>query len=106
MINSEHFSGKYSDKTHKNLDVAVKITMDQSCYDNEIQIYDALNATTDPNIVQYGIPRVFYYGKFLRIYRVIAMTLFDGTLEDLYKKEGNISDHSILLIFKQAVCIL
>lgn len=97
--------GIYSDSTQRNVEIAVKITIDHSCYDQEIRIYEALNATTDMTIEQHGIPRIYYNGAFLQKYRVIAMTLFDGTLEDLYKTKGNISpDLSILLIFKQTVC--
>lgn len=70
-----------------------------------MEIYEALNATTDSTIEQHGIPRVYYNGAFLQKYRVIVMTLFDGTLEDLYKKKITISqDFSILLILKQMVC--
>ncbi|XP_031636953.1 uncharacterized protein LOC116349589 [Contarinia nasturtii] len=101
------WKGNFSDRTRKNIQIAIKITMDQGCYDREIEIYKALNATSDPNIEQYGIPRIYYHGSLLEKYRVIAMTLFDGTLEDLYKKKGNISpDLSVLIIFKQAVKIL
>lgn len=85
----------------------MKITTDHGCYNREIRTYEALNATTDTTIEQHGIPRIYYNGAFLKKYRVIAMTLFDGTLEDLYKKKGNISpDFSILLILKQTVCAI
>lgn len=99
--------GIYSDSTHKNVEIAVKITMDQNSYDREMRIYETFNATTDTTIEQHGIPRIYYSGAFLRKYRVIAMTLFDGTLLDLYEKKGNISpDFSILLILKQTVCAI
>lgn len=104
---SAWFPGNYSDSTHKNVEVAVKITTDHSRYDREIRVYEALNATKDLDIEKMGIPRIFYNGALLIKYRFIAMTLFDGTLDDLYMEKGNISpDLTILMIFKQTVCVM
>lgn len=69
-----------------------------------MDIFEALNATRDPNIEQHDIPRVYYHGKFLNNYNAIAMTLFDETLHDRYLAQNkSLSDLSILMIFKQAV---
>lgn len=58
----------------------------------------------DSNIVKEDIPYVYYHGLISDLYPVIAMTLFDGTLNDLYElHKGNISVLQILEIFKQAV---
>lgn len=90
-----------------NQTVAVKIIWDEQSQDEEMAIFKALNATENPDIEQYGIPRVYYNGKFLTNYYSIAMTYFDGTLTDRYEKERangrNLSDLTILSIFKQTV---
>lgn len=70
----------------------------------EMKIFEALNATRDPNIEQYDIPRIHFHGKILNKYDAIAMTLFDEDLYDRYMAQNqNLSDLSILMIFKQAV---
>lgn len=70
----------------------------------EIRALNALNATDNRNIEKYDIPRCYYQGKVLDQYLTIAVSLFDGTLDDLYKQhKGNISELQILDIFKQAV---
>lgn len=69
-----------------------------------MKIFQALNATKDLDIEKMGIPRVFYYGIFLLKYHAIALTLFEGALENRYRLQNEkISDLSILLIFKRMV---
>lgn len=59
------------------------------------------------NIEKEDIPHVYYYGLISNLYPVIAMSLFDGSLNDLYERcKGDISDLQILEIFKQAVSIV
>lgn len=74
----------------------------------EMRILEALNATGDENIEEHRIPRIYYHGRFRRHHYAIAMTLFDGTVDERFKQqkrsEKTISDISILLIFREAVC--
>lgn len=70
-------------------------------------IFNALNATKNLEIEKHGIPRVYYNGPFLKHYNAIAMTLFDGTIGDRYKREQehgrSLPDLTVLSIFLQAV---
>ncbi|XP_031639386.1 casein kinase I-like [Contarinia nasturtii] len=93
--------GIYNDKH----DVAIKIFWDKRSMDEEVIVYQALNAMDDPQIEDRKIPRVYYYGQFLVDYFAIAMTLFDGSLSDFYGKrhKTHISDNDILYIFLQTV---
>lgn len=67
---------------------------------NALKMLDAVDNT---DIEAKGIPKVYFHGKFFNRYYAIGMTLFSGTLEDRWKKAGNISELSILLIFKRSV---
>lgn len=72
--------------------------------DEEMRIFQALNATENPDIEKQGILRVFYYGPFLN-HHAIAMTLCEGTLADRYKRQNEpLSYLSVLLIFRRTVC--
>lgn len=75
--------------------------------DDEMVIFNALNATKNLKIEKHGIPRVYYNGRFLKYYHAIAMTLFDGTVADRYKTEKingrSLPNLTILSIFMQAV---
>lgn len=86
----------------------MKIIWSDNSFNRELEALEALNATTDPDIEEHGIPRIYYHGQFLHLYNAIAMTLFDESLNDVYdrhKTRGEkISELAILLIFKQAVC--
>lgn len=85
----------------------MKIFWDQQAYYHELIIFKALNATEYPNIEDCGIARVFYYGKILKEYNAIAMTLFEETLEYRFKAQRKrFSDLSTLMIFMQTVCEL
>lgn len=76
-------------------------------YAREIEAYTALNATDDPEIEKRGIPRIYYHGKLFSERHAIAMTLFEETLYHRFKfQHKNISELSILLIFKRAVCAI
>lgn len=102
------WKGFYSDNERIfNQTVAVKIIWDEQSQDEEMAIFKALNATENSDIEQYGIPKVYYNGTFLKHYYAIAMTYFDGTLTERYEKEqGNgrsLPDLTVLSIFKQAV---
>lgn len=99
IVTLSHISGIYDDKVN----VAIKFAANQEAMRREIQILYALNAI-DMNIEKDDIPRVYHCGKVLDQYITIAMSLFDGTLDDLYKRyEKYISELQILEIFKQAV---
>lgn len=92
---------------YDNVPVAVQIIWNKKRYRREMKAFIALNATNDENIEKHGIHRVFYHGKFLVRYHVIAMTLCEETLYNRFKLQNKkISELSILLIFKRAVCIL
>lgn len=50
--------------------------------------FKALNAINNPKIENYGIPNVYFHGVWVGYpYWGIAMTLFDGNLEDRYNTE-------------------
>lgn len=69
-------------------------------------IFQKLNAVKNPKIENNGIPQVYYYGCFLK-YDAIAMTLFEGSIDDRYKIERKarrkFTDTTILSIFLQTV---
>lgn len=90
--------------TYNNQNVAIKIGWMNHIIDQEIEVYNVLNATEDPEIEQKGIAKIFYHGPILEGYTCIAMTLFGGTVEDyLSPPRWTISDWSIAVIFKRAV---
>lgn len=70
----------------------------------EMVIFEALNATTDPYVERYGIPRVYCHGLFLGKYNTIVMTRFDQTLEycNRHHKEF-LSELRIMMILRRAV---
>lgn len=91
---------------YNNAPVAVKITVDSGSMENEMAVYNALNAK-DPAIESNRIPRIYYAGTVLGEFAGIAMSLFQGTLDDRYltykHQNRHLSSFSILMIFKQAV---
>lgn len=102
------YVGLYSDGAkYVNKPVAVKIIHDSASMDKELMIFEELKAVNNPKIENSGIPEVFYYGWFLN-YDAIAMTLFEGSVNDRYeieRKAGKkFTDTTILSIFLQAVC--
>lgn len=96
-------SGIYNDKE----DVAVKIFMDGMAMNKEMFAYTALNAVMDEKIEDHHIPRIYYNGLFLGKYYAIAMSRFDGTLADYYKKRNDkhLSNANILYVLMQTVCV-
>lgn len=94
------FSGNYD-----NVSVACKLVDDKKYMDDELKIYKALKATENLNMEPHVVPNIYYNGPILDKYYAIAMTLFDGNLLDRYdQQKKKLSDFSILMIFKQAVC--
>lgn len=94
------FSGTYN-----NVSVACKLVDDKKYLDDEMKIFKALKATENLDMEPHEVPKIYYHGKMLDKYHGIAMTLFDGTLLDRYLQQNEkLSDFSILMIFKQAVC--
>lgn len=92
---------------NKNETVAIKVFLNKQSMEREVAILQALRATKEVNIEDRGIPRVYFFGKITGDYNAIAMTLFDESLEKRYELQGKkISDLSILLIFRQAVCTI
>lgn len=87
--------------------VAIKISWHKSFYNREIAALKALNAMNTSDTEDHKIPKIYFFGKILEEYDAIAMTLFEGTLQDRHlhqKRKGlQLSDSSILMIFKQAV---
>lgn len=98
-------SGYYSDdKNIVNQICAIKMIYNKDTFEDEMMIFEALNATKNLEIENHGIPRIYYYGEFLGKYYAIAMTLFDGDLDNRYEKEQkHLTTITILSIFKQAV---
>lgn len=70
-----------------------------------MECFKALNAINNSNIEKYGIPNAYSHGEWIEYpYWGIAMTLFEGNLNDRYNElNKNISELSILLIFKRVV---
>lgn len=100
-------AGFYSDGAkYVNQPVAVKIIHDSASMDKELIIFEKLKAINNPKIENSGIPQVYYHGWFLN-YDAIAMTLFEGSVNDRYeieRKAGRkFTDTTILSIFLQAV---
>lgn len=94
--------GVYNDKE----DVAVKVFMNVAAFEKEMAIYNALNAVKDKNIEDHHIPRIYYYGKFLGVTHAIAMSRFEGTLNDYCERNNkSLSDADILDILLQTVCV-
>lgn len=64
----------------------------------------------DPNLEEHGIPKIYFSGSVMTAFRANAMTLFHGSFTDAqkrYKKEGlKLSDLSLLILFKGAVCAI
>lgn len=93
--------------TYLNNAVAIKINTNENNFKEEMKGFEALNATVDKDIETHGIPKVYFSGRFMYRYHAIAMSLFDGTLEDrkrkLKKENKQISELSLLLIFRRAV---
>lgn len=91
---------------YNNVPVAVKITVDSGSMENEMAVYNALNAN-DPATESNRIPRIYYAGTVLSEFAGIAMSLFQGTLNDRYltykHQNRHLPNFSILMIFKQAV---
>lgn len=102
-MNISYFSGIYNNTER----VAIKISWHKSFYNREIAALKALNAMDTFDMKDHKIPKIFYNGKILGQYDTIAMSLFDGTLQDRYlhqkRQDLKLSDFSILMIFKQAV---
>lgn len=92
--------------TYDGDDVAVKIIWSKESMENELKVFTALNATKDPKIENYGIPRVYYHGDIFGTHNAIVMTLFTETLYDRYTdKVKHLSNLDLLRYFKRAVCL-
>lgn len=102
LLFSIELSGYYSDK----IPVAVKIVGDEESIRNEVEICKVLNAIGNLRVQHHGIPAVYYYGRIFQFYG-IAMSLFEGNLENYYRRayyqQKNISYSELLSIFKQTV---
>ncbi|XP_031631549.1 probable casein kinase I homolog ECU11_1980 [Contarinia nasturtii] len=67
------------------IDVAVKICMYNDLIKNELAVYRALNAVGNPKIEEKGIPNVYEIGKLFGYNPFIAITRFDGNVQDRLK---------------------
>lgn len=86
--------------------MAIKITWNETLFDREVAVFEALDAIDDANIENKRVPRVYYQGTVLMKYNAIAMSLFETTLDYRYRlQRKHLSDFSILMIFKQAVSV-
>lgn len=90
---------------YKGQPVAYKLTANETAYKTEIEGFAALNAINNPEIEKCGIPNAYVYGNEIKHpYWGIGMTLFDENLEERWGlQQKNISELSILLIFKRGV---
>lgn len=90
--------------SYDGIPVAIKITSFDTFYNQELSIFEALNAIDDPNAESHGIPQVYYRGLVFGKYNAIAMSLFEETVEHRWTvMKKPFSDFSVLQIFKQAV---
>lgn len=76
--------------------------MDGMAMNNEMIVYNALNAVYDVQIEDHHIPRIYYSGRLFGKYFAIAMSRFDGILADY---EKHLSDADILIVLMQTVCV-
>lgn len=51
--------------------------------ENEYEIYTYLEAINNPDVEQYGIPSVYYYGSY-RNYTMMAITLFSNEFNFMF----------------------
>lgn len=83
----------------------MKVLLDEEFLNEEMEVFEALNAINNPDVEKHGIANVFYHGPVLNHkYYAIVMTLFDGSFEDVIPK-GSLSEIKCLTIFNQAVRI-
>lgn len=62
----------------------------------EIQIYSYLDAIDNPDVEKYGIPNVYYYGKW-GTYMLTVFSLFDYDLMNVAEHFPNHSINSLIL---------
>lgn len=92
-------------------DIPVTVKINTAGTDNtqDAKILEYLKEK-DPNLEQHGIPKIYYSGAVMLIYRANVMTLFHGSFIDVqkrYKKmKLKLSDLSLLILFKGAVCVI
>lgn len=67
--------------------------------DMEYEIYTCLNAINKPDVERYGIPAVYYYGKW-KNYTMMAITLLDSKIKQIF------NDVDILIWFQDYVSMI
>lgn len=87
-------------------EVAMKFTTSANRYQaisaaKEYAIYSYLNAVNSSNIEMYGIPKVYYYGRW-QGYILMALTLLDSRVE-VSSKSHRINVLNVLIIFREFV---
>lgn len=70
----------------------------------EYEIYTCLNAINDPDVERYGIPAVYYYGKWEN-YILMAITLLDSRFKP-NPKSSAINEVDVLILFKEIVSMV
>lgn len=90
--------------TYDRIPVAIKITSFDTFFDQELDIFETLNAISHTNAESHGIPQVYYRGIVFGKYKAIAMSLFEETVEHRFDKmKKPFTDFTVLQIFMQAV---
>lgn len=69
--------------------------------ENEYKMYSYLNAINNSTIETYGIPSVYYYGRW-EGYILMAITLLDSPVKVSFKSD-EINELDVLIIFREFV---
>lgn len=87
-------------------DVAMKFTKLSDAFKAkmEYEIYTCLNAINDPDVERYGIPAVYYYGKW-EDYILMAITLLDSKFNP-NPKSSAINEVDVLILFREIVIMV
>lgn len=64
----------------KGIEVAMKFTSIQGYADREYKMYTYLNAINNPEVENYGVPTIYYYGTW-NDHKMMAMTLLDFSID-------------------------
>lgn len=72
-------------------------------YFDEYKAYDAIGAFKNTDVEKWGIPTIYYFGKFLK-YNVIAMTRLDVNIGGKFERCKGFNDfRTVLSIILQCV---
>lgn len=85
------------------MEVAMKFTCLHKSARKEYKIYTYLNALNNPGVQSYGIPTVYYYGKWNKLI-ILAMTLLDSSFQKKIE-DGELNELDLMILFREFVSI-